>query len=138
MADPIKLMVLKKIVAHLEKMEGVTDIDGVTPIDMTGRVYRGRSIFGAESSIPMISIIESNIPADGPLADTQKIIRDTQWTLLVQGFVENDIDNPLDLAYALEALTAQRLSMIVATAQRVGRPGGPAFPDIYLLGTRPN
>jgi hypothetical protein len=123
--DPQELLVLKTLSGHLE---GLTPANGYDH-DMAGRVFRGRSIFGAETDVPFLSILEHPNPDDGPEAGPEKAVRHDKWKLLLQGFVTDDKTNPLDPAYKLKAEVVLRLSEINAVKPQ---GGGPKFP-IYRL-----
>jgi len=71
--------------------------------DLAGRVYRGRGVYGDETTIPALSILEAPIPLDQiPSAkDNQNLAG--QWELVVQGWVVDDRNNPTDPAHILLA-----------------------------------
>lgn len=77
--------------------------------DMTGRVFRGRVIFGDKDPVPMLSVLEVPIPLDqiAPPPDSQ--YSNGTWELLIQGFAKDDEDNPTDPAHRLMAATKKRL-----------------------------
>lgn len=135
MPTPIDLVVLQRITALLEQMPDVVSLVG-DPVNMVGRVFRGRSVFGEETPLPMLSILEATDVADGPYADDARTLQHTEWGLVIQGFVEHDVENPLDAAYYLKASTQAMLSRVTAMTSRPGRAPAPAFPESYLLGER--
>jgi hypothetical protein len=108
MADPLRLVVHKRLTALLETIT-YADFDG-TEIAMTDRVYRGRGVFGDETPIPAISILESPIPEDTGAAPHGGGLATHRWELVVQGFVRDDRRNPTDPAHILLAQVKQVLA----------------------------
>lgn len=105
MADPFRLRVLKALTAALKE---ITPANGYE-FDLTGAVFRGRDTFGDKDPVPMISILEAieekpQVPA--PQASGKST---GPWELLIQGFVEDDYDNPSDPAHLLMAAVKKRL-----------------------------
>ncbi len=71
---------------------------------MTSRVYRGRAFFGDNDPVPMLSILEAVDDGDtiiDPIG-TSAASR-YYWSLIIQGWVVDDTENPTDPAYALLA-----------------------------------
>lgn len=128
MADSVQLDILKRLTAH---MEGAVSAE--LGIDLAGRVYRGRMLYGKEMLLPSCSVLEAPRPSDGLPAGEEGVKRAEEWVLLVQGWVEDDAANPTDPAYNLKALVEQRLSEIIAVKPN-GR--GPVNPAAYMLGRR--
>jgi hypothetical protein len=86
------------------------------------RVFRGKAWYGADTVLPMISVLEMPNGAD-ELVGWQGG-GEYNWPLLVQGFVNDDHEHPTDPAYRLMAET--RLVLIRAATQRlVGRANTP-------------
>lgn len=128
MADSRQLDILKRLTAHLE---GIS-FDNGYEFDLAGRVFRGRMVYGADDPVPMLSILEHLQPdIQLSFAGHNNIARQETWVLLIQGWVENQPDNPTDLAYQLKASVEKRLSELIV----MGVDGYPVFPDAYLLGT---
>ncbi len=130
--DSKKLAIMKALTTHLEGINPDFDHPGTdlpNTIDMRGKWFRGRIGFGAETVRPFGSILEAPKPLD-PNAVGDKANRSSKWTLLVQGFVVDDKENPTDPAYELLALTEARLARIIATEAKTGEP---AYPEEYLL-----
>lgn len=115
MADPFRLVVLKAITAQLKTITPTNGFEHDLSdfIDAAGRtqarVFRGRTEYGNNDPLPMLSILEdpraveaTNGPDGSPMAaNTLK--------LLIQGFVKDDVENPLDPAYLLSAETITAL-----------------------------
>jgi hypothetical protein len=132
MSDSRQLDVLKALTAHLEGMTAV----GGYGFDMTGRVFRGVALWGAELPLPALGIIEAPVPDERPrTAGHERAFRAEDWTILVQGWVEDNDVHPTDPAYELKAYVEKRLSEIVAVRETTGLP---QFPTAYRLGGRIN
>lgn len=109
MPDSTRLLVQKRLTALFETIE-YTDFDS-TEFDMAGRVYRGRTIFGSESLVPMISILEAPIPNDSTPSPRGGTASQQNWELVVQGFVRDDRQNPTDPAHMLMAEVKRILAL---------------------------
>jgi len=126
MADHKRLQILKRLTTHLQ---GITVANGFEN-DIGDRVYRGRTSFGAETEIPALSLLESKPVDYGTYADEQKTVRMDSWTLLLQGWVEDDQENPTDPVYSLLADVEARLAQVIA----LNPNGKPKYPTLYRLG----
>lgn len=126
---PTRLLILRRIA---ELLATISDIGLPEQVDMADKVFRGRVLFGADvKPLPMLSILEAPRPdvAADHKGDWDEW-RTEGWTLLVQGVIEDDIANPTDNAYFLEAAVEQKLAEINATNDF----GQPADPDVFMLG----
>ena len=101
--EPFRLRVLKALTDHLKTAhESLVD-----DVDEYGRplphVFRGRDIFGQNDVLPVISILEA--PDEGRRVDAKSpfTIQQNFWRLLIQGFVQDDPENPTDAAYLIAA-----------------------------------
>ncbi|WOK01456.1 tail terminator [Pseudomonas phage UF_RH7] len=128
---PRRLLILQRLSEHLK---GITPLNGYN-YDLSQSVYRGKRMFGAETQLPAVSIIESPRPDVGVYTGTGDEQRSENWVLLVQGWVEDtdDLVNPTDAAYYLAAAVEERLTMIMAKKAKGTRPM-PVYPDLYRLG----
>lgn len=106
MPDPFRLRVLKALTAALEE---ITPANGYE-FDLSGKVFRGRGVFGDSDPLPLVSILEA-IEEQPQLSSPPAGAHSTgPWELLVQGFVEDDdLDNPTDPAHRLMAEVKKRL-----------------------------
>lgn len=107
----LRLRILRKLTTWLEGVDGVLFDLGVN--DMAGRVFRGRVIFGESDPIPMLSILENPIPLDQIDSPSDSVDSTGDWELLVQGFADDDKDNPTDPAHVLMAATKSRLAELM-------------------------
>lgn len=132
---PTRLLVIQRLVAHLEGMTITTGHghgNGL-PHTMNGKVFRGRTHFADETEAPILSVLESprveeNVSRGGENA----LVRVDSMVFIIQGFTEvPDENNPTDEAYHILAHTEERLAQLVAEDRNSGRP---AFPDAYMLG----
>ena len=132
---PFKLRVLRALTDGLKDITPangyVSNIADFDPGDghMKSRVFRGRAWFGDDDALPMVSVLENDAadaiapsPAESPTTEYD-------WPLLVQGFVEDDPENPTDPAYVLLADVRRWLS-----AERRRKAPGSNMPDPLGLG----
>lgn len=98
MPDPFRLRVQVALGAKLEEI--TTTLDALS---MAGRVFRGRTVFGPEDPLPMISILEEPIQEDSVESPTTGPEVLTRYRLMIQGFVADDPINPTDPAHYLMA-----------------------------------
>ena len=112
MQDPFRLRVLKALTAALEQ---ITVANGYQ-FDLTGKVFRGRDAFGDGDPLPLVSILESvdekSIGGTSAAFRPGKSIQQSEWELLVQGFVVDDRDNPTDPGYRLLADVKKKLAEV--------------------------
>lgn len=101
-SDPLRLHVIKTL---CEGLRTITPANGYV-LDFSGaegtsdnRVFRGRSIFGSNDPLPALSILESPIPLDQLVSPADATVSAGPWELVIQGFFEDDKDNPCDRAY---------------------------------------
>lgn len=73
------------------------------------RVYRGRTLFGEDDPLPMVSILEEPIAPETDLAPLAGTSGQGPYDLMVQGFVDDDRKNPTDPAHMLMADVKMRL-----------------------------
>jgi hypothetical protein len=123
---PTRLLILQRICTLLAT---ITEINGET-VDLTGSVFRGRNLLGADVVQPALSILESGSPDIATFASQEHEFRKAYWTLLVEGTISDDILHPSDKAYWFVAAVEEVLSRVITE----DRSGKGAFPDDYLLG----
>lgn len=95
---PFRLEVLRRMTALIETI-GVSS--AIAYADMSGKVKRGRIMFGEETPVPFVAILEPPIPVDQLPSPEGSDSTSGYWDLLIQGFVEDDEDNPTDPAHIL-------------------------------------
>lgn len=123
MPDPFRLTVLKALSAALEEVTPANDYLH----DLTASVFRGRLLFTSHDPVPMVTITEPpQMPEqmESPDGATES---STKFPLLLQGFVDDDRENPTDPAYRLLADVQKRLAL--------ARSQGDGY-DILGLGER--
>lgn len=106
--DPTRLRVLKKLTEELAK---ITPANGFNH-DLTGAVLRGRDVFDQHDPVPMLSILESILEKDQLQAPPAGSTKAGPWELLIQGWADDDKENPTDPAYHLLADTQRRLTEV--------------------------
>lgn len=126
MADSKRLYILKKLTTFLQ---GITPANGYDH-DLSAGVYRGRVLFGEETALPCVNIVESFNPDRDPLSAGANLVQRDLWVLLINGWVETDEEDdfPTDNAHGLMADVKKRLAEILT-------PGAPHSPNPnYMLG----
>ena len=125
MADPFRLRVLKALTSALE---GITIESGYTH-DLSASVFRGKTQVGENDSLPLITVLEdAKLPAYAPTG-TDNPGGAAKWPLTIQGFVDDDGDNPTDPAHRLMADVKRKLTEI--RSQKIGHR-----PNILGMETR--
>jgi hypothetical protein len=102
---PFRLRVLDAITAALE---AVSTDDGYT-VNLADSVFRGRAVYGENDPLPMVSIIEDPRAVEQMMLPGESPGGTGTWTLLIQGWVEDDLVHPTDPAYFLAADVARAL-----------------------------
>jgi hypothetical protein len=129
MTDPFRLRVQKTLA---DVLRTITPDDGYA-YDLSQSVFRGRLYFGDGDPIPMISILEPPVPFDAQPAPPNATTSQTDWNLLVQGFADDDRENPTDPAHLLMAEVKRRLAVEqkrqLALPRRGANPFGLNDPD---------
>lgn len=105
-ADPFRLRVLKELTALLQT---ITVANGYKH-DLDEAVFRGRLYYGDDDVLPMISILESPLPLDQLPTPTSNPNSSGEWEIVLQGFAQDDAENPTDPAYSLIADVKQALT----------------------------
>lgn len=125
MADSKRLQVLKALTAHLETIT----LENGYQHALAGRVYRGRAVFGAETPLPCVSILEALNPDRNPREAGAGIQTLDSWILLIQGWTEDGAEaSPTDPAHNLMADVKKALGQLM-------RDGSPTNPNpSYMLG----
>lgn len=116
MPDPFRLRVMKAV---CDAIKTVTPANGYTN-DLgdytddagrnTERVFRGRDIFATTEPLPLIAVLEDFREKELIDERNDSSQRTGPWKLLIQGFVPNDPEHPLDAAYVLGAEVIMALS----------------------------
>lgn len=103
--DPFRLRVQKALSAAFEQ---ITTDNGFRT-DLGASVFRGRTLFGDDDPLPMISILEEPIAPEANLSADVGSDASGDYVLMVQGFVQDDKDNPTDPAHVFLADVKKRL-----------------------------
>ncbi|UVK46820.1 hypothetical protein BPNPMPFG_002530 [Mesorhizobium sp. AR07] len=109
MPDPFRLRLLKAVSAQLKTITPANgylhDLSDYT--DSAGRVaervFRGKTVFGDNDPRPALAVLEDPRVKDGHNGTGNSPAAVNELRILVQGFVTDDKDHPLDPAYQLSA-----------------------------------
>lgn len=123
MPDSKRLTILKALTTHLE---GITPANGYQHT-LTGSVYRGRAAFGDDTPLPCLSILEPLNPDREPRVAGAGVVQKEEWVLLIQGWVDDDEDNPTDPAHNLMADVKKRLGLVMKDTYPIAN-------SAYMLG----
>lgn len=106
MSDPFDLQVLR---ALTDSLAAIATADGYRH-DMAGRVFRGRMLFSDSDPVPMISVNQPpGIPEDFEVPSGSAAMKHT-LEVIIQGFVDDDYENPTDPAFYLLDDVRRRLA----------------------------
>lgn len=111
-ADPVRLLIQKRLTSMLEE---IIPANGYQ-MDLAGKVFRGRLVFGQGDPLPMLSILEAPLPQDAAPAPRDATESKAGWEIIIQGWVKDDKANPTDPAHVLMADVKQRLALERAKA----------------------
>lgn len=109
MPVPFRLRVLRSLTELIETVNPTNTLidengdEKPFSYDMRKSVFRGRMKYGPNDPIPMISILEAPIPQEANVARGENTKSTAPWEILIQGFVDDDPDNPTDPAHELMA-----------------------------------
>lgn len=106
-SDPFRLRVLKALTAAIQE---ITPANGYKH-NLSAAVFRGRDLFSDDDPVPMVSILEGPDEERQLVGPAESSLNAGKWPLLIQGFVDDDIQNPTDPAHYLLADVKQRLAV---------------------------
>lgn len=129
MADPLRLRVMKALTTLIATARQ----DSNSGPDLA--VFRGRNFFGATDPVPMVVILESPVQPDQIEPPEESPVAAGLWSLALQGFCEDDKDNPTDEAYVLAADVVAVIAAEKARFQGLSRVEAAQAP---LLGVTAN
>lgn len=141
-AKPFRLRVMEKLTALIETVQQDSNSDGDTgpaTESLSGKVFRGRNLFGDTDPMPMIAILETPIALDQIPSPKESPKSTGFWDISIQGFVKDDKKNPTDPAYYLAAdvicVLAKEKQRITTGRASSGR--APALLDMYAPNGKP-
>lgn len=113
-SNPLALEIMKRI---CEALREIAPTNGYV-MDFRGdegttsnKVFRGRAVFGSSDPVPMLSVLETPIPLDQIPSPGDSPLASGGWELMIQGFVDDDKENPTDPAYVALADVKKRLAV---------------------------
>ena len=107
MPNPFRLKVLMALTDAIEEIT----VAGGYQHDLTDNVFRGRISFSSEEGdLPMVSINEKPVFPEQLETPEGHSAAKTTLDLLIQGFADDDRENPTDPAYRLLADVQKRLA----------------------------
>jgi len=112
--NPLRLEIQKRLADVLREITPgngyVYDFSGAEGTE-DNKVFRGRAFFGDSDPVPMLSILESPIPLDQIPSPADSGYNSGSWELMIQGFMEDDHENPTDPAHVAMADVKKRLAL---------------------------
>lgn len=105
--EPLRLRILKALTAALQE---ITIANGYAS-DLGAHVYRGREYFGDDQPLPMVAILESPDEDFQEPAPRFSGANAGTWRIFIQGWVEDEMENPTDPAHILMADVKKRLAI---------------------------
>jgi hypothetical protein len=96
---PLRLEVQRRLT---DLLKTITIANGYH-VDIGDNVFRGRGVFGDETPLPALSILEVPIPLDQLPPPQGAPLTSGGWELVVQGWVKDDKLHPTDPAHILLA-----------------------------------
>ena len=112
MAEPVRLRIQRgicRVIAEISP-DGGYHYNLRPTEEIPCRVFRGRVVFGDDDPLPMVSLLQAPIQPDQVPSKGANPSRTGPWELLLQGFVDDDFDNPTDPAEYLLADVQSRLA----------------------------
>ena len=131
-SEPLRLRVLKAMTAALKEIS----VDNGYHTDLDEKVFRGRVVFGENDPIPLISILEVPIPLDQIPPPPDSEFSTGGWELMIQGFVDDDPENPTDPAHYFMADVKKRLAIEKRKALAMSAAEGIFGLGNYVVGMR--
>lgn len=130
--EPLRLRVLK---AMTEALKEISVANGYHT-ELNEQVYRGRVVFGENDPIPLVSILEVPIPLDQIPAPVDSEFSSGGWELMIQGFVDDDPENPTDPAHYFMADVKKRLAQERRKALAMNKIDGIFGLGNFVIGMR--
>ena len=116
--NPLRLEVQKRL---SDLLKTITVANGYKT-DLGDNVFRGRLIFGSETPLPSCAILEVPIPLDQLPSPQGTPAQKGPWELMIQGWVEDDKENPTDPAHVLMADVKKALATQLRKTDYNGGP----------------
>lgn len=130
MPEPFKLRVLRNLVAELKT---IRPANGYTS-DLSSSVFMGRTEYGDTDPLPMLSILEPPVAPDQLPQPRNSSVTNGDWDLLLQGFCQDDHNDPTVPAYKLMAEVHMCLAMIKHGPEAERAKTGKSVPILGIQG----
>lgn len=136
---PFRLKVLRAVT---DTLKGITIANGHQfDLSASGAVVRGRTTIGDDEPEVMVSILEPPAAVDQPRGAADRTARETDWDLLIQGWVKDPLDTsefqPCDMAYILAADVQKAFAKVREGARGPGKPKLFGFERVTNVTTTP-
>lgn len=126
-----KLEILKELTALLKTVKSDGN-ENINAYSLENAVFRGRTVYGDNDPVPLVSILEAKGANFADFADDEKIANKTGWNLLIQGWADPvNPENETDAVYELVNDVICALNKINAIRFETGNP---LYPEFYRLG----
>lgn len=132
MKMPLKLAAIRKLTQILEQTEFEAHPPGLT-LDFTGRVHRGRALFGHETDGYYLNLIDSPRQDPGVTAG-DKQARRSAWEIYLQIVNPDRGDFSSDIYDEIQFMSAAAEKQLSRCVKMDDRKGKPLYPDDYRLG----
>lgn len=133
--DPLRLQIVKALSASMMQ---ITPANGYR-LDLgpnakfpRGKVFRGRLRYGPKDPLPMLSILEAPIPKDPVVTRGENVRSAGDWELLLQGFTDDDLENPSDPAHDFMAQVKHRLVQEKRASRGHSILGFPQIAEMFI------
>lgn len=132
--EPFRLRLLKRFCDAIHEINGPAGgyhFDLRPTPDTPQKCFRGRVVFGDTDPLPMVSLLEAVLPSEQYPGAEDNPNRNGPWDLMVQGFVDDDFENPTDPAQFLLADVVRRLAIERKKVYGSGVSFGSGSPGVF-------
>ena len=136
--DPLRLRVQKALMARLAQISPEDDYYSDLRSDLSGRkpvhhTFRGRFWFGDKDPLPLVSLLQVPLQPEQDMGSTGgNPSKKGPSEYVIQGWVEDDFDNPTDPAEFLLADVERCLAMIRKEGTENGVLGFPSMTELMI------
>lgn len=133
MKVPLRLAILYRLADALEEIEFATyrkDGSKIADLTLAENVFRGRVQFGEDDPLPLLSILEVPLQPEGQFAGSSGTDVNSDWELVVQGFIRDDPRDPTDPGHWFMAAVKKRLGELRRERDDAGIMGFKMIDDL--------